>query len=384
VAATRPAATPGEAVVVRDPVEHLRPELDYLGTVCAGLSLPDPVAAHLEPLVGGWAEMTAAAADWTRVAGGLDALAEDAQRVQDEPVTALVARGHRGTADALRTAAEALEQTSADAERLVVDAAELLADVGRTASLVLSLPVLGVDEARRIVLEADERVRVCAGSVDDLVDALAQRWAQLSAGLRDEPLLAVTSTSPPASAALMGQHEVLSAGGVQVAVTTTGGAHVELAQLPAAPAPVPVAAAAVGPEPATAGGGGAGSVSPGPGAAGGSGAGGLGGRASTPTAAPASAPAPLTGGARVAAAEEVSPARPAAPGAPAAAAADAGSPGRSGSMGGGMMGMGMGGAGGAGGKDTGRTRSTPYVADTEEVFGTPQRTAPPVIGERSP
>ena len=47
--------------------------------------------------------------------------------------------------------------------------------------------------------------------------------------------------------------------------------------------------------------------------------------------------------------------------------------------------MGMGGAGaGAGGGDTERKRSTRYVADPEEVFGTPQKTAPPVIGERSP
>lgn len=368
---------------MRDPVEHLRPELDYLRTVCDGLSLPDPVAAHLEPLVGGWAEMTTAAADWTRVAGGLDALAEDAQRVRDEPVAAAVARAHRGTADALRTAAEALEQTSTDAERIVVEAAELLADVARTASLVLSLPSLGADAARRIVLEAEERVRVCAGSVNDLVDALVQRWGRLSAGLRDEPPLTAPATSPPAVGAATGQHGVLSAGGVQVAVTTTGGAHVELSQLPTAAAgpvpaePEPVAAA--GPPPAAPGGGGT-AASPGPGHAGG-GAPGGGAPSAASSTTPAPAVTPLTAGAQVAAAEDVSPAHPAAAGGP-AAAADAGGPGGSGSTGGAMMGMR--GAGGAGGKDTERTRVTRYVADTEEVFGAPQRTAPPVIGERRP
>ena len=85
-AAAGPVTTPGEAVAVRDPVEHLRPELDYLRTVCDGLSLPDPVAAHLEPLVGGWAEMTTAAADWTRVAGGLDSPRQPGRHVHPEHV----------------------------------------------------------------------------------------------------------------------------------------------------------------------------------------------------------------------------------------------------------------------------------------------------------
>lgn len=363
---------------VRDPVAHLRPELDYLRTVCAGLSLPDPVAVHLEPLVGGWSEMTSAASDWSRLATALESLAEEADRIPEEPVATATARAHRGSAAALREAAEALERTSTDAGRLVADAAELLADVGRTASLVLSLPALGAESARRIVLEGDERARVCAESVHEVVGALADRWHQLTVGLQGEPVLATAmatagSTATPAGAVSSGKHDVLSAGGVRVAVTTTNGAHVEVTALPPGPAlpaapvtapapavPVPTAAVRAGPEAAAAAaGGGVGAATAG----------------SPPT-------TPLTGGHQVTAVENGSPARPPAS-ASAPAAAEGGSQGRSAAPGGAMMGMGGAGAGGGGG-DTERKRSTRYVADPEEVFGTPQKTAPPVIGERSP
>ncbi|WP_367134875.1 WXG100 family type VII secretion target [Saccharothrix sp. HUAS TT1] len=345
------------------------PELDYLTGISRRLGVRDLVADYFTPVVGDWNDLHDEAERWRRAGlvaehvtrdltkplGRLDSAwqGKDADAFVDHMRQVGLA-GH-DMSDAMHAMGEALDQTAEGIRDIVQDMSRVFAEAADAVSGAAALPVDGDRRVVEVLDELHDPAKELHESVRDVLEAFLRLCDGVSgsAGFADVRM----------------EHEY-----PEKDWTFTAPAK------PTAPEPAvtpPAEAEPTGTKPAATGGGGSGSGGSGGGAPGGGGGGVPGGGGGLPGggSAPQMQPGGSTG---------VSEPHPAEPGPrPAAAAAGpSGAPagaGGAGVVGGGMMG-GMG-AGGQQGGDKEHKSKVQLAGSTEQVFGKPKKSAPPVLGE---
>jgi uncharacterized protein YukE len=371
--------------------------LDYVSQLAKQLGLDDPVETYLTPLVGRWSDLRDEAERWRTAAraaedvthrlttplGGLDAAWQGHDA--DSFVTYMQQVGLAGNdmSDAMNAMAEALDKTADGIRQIVQEMVDLLTDTAEQSSDAMTVPVAGQSRAAQYLDELDRPVKQLHHSVRDVLQA----FTKLCQGVQDGqsfdgitmahtmPTRDWAPTTPPTTP-------------VPVHHTTPAAAH-------PAPAPVTHAAAAAHPaaHPAAAHPAAAHpSVGTAPAAA----------AHAAHAAAPAAAHVAHTGGGAPVTghpAGDVS-AQQTGPPAQSGAMADpttgsisgqlpvlggaGGQPGVDGAQGGQQGGMPMGGMGGGmkpgGGGDQQHKPKTRLSGDVKDIFGKPDRTAPPTIG----
>lgn len=346
-------------------------ELDYLSQLSRRLGVVDLVEDYFAPVLGQWNDLHEEAERW-REAGKV---AESVTRDLTKPLGKLdsawqgksadsfvdhmqkVGLAGHDMSDAMAAMGDAMDETAEGVRGIVQDMANVFRDAADDVSGAAALPLDGdpriiahledlrdpakeLFESVRDVLEAF--LRLCDGVAgsDDFGDVkMEHRYPEQNWSFSAPKKPEVPPAGPPPAA---------------------GGA----------PATAPAAATA----------GGSGSVGGGSGSVGGGGVGGgMGGGVPSTPAAPAAQMSP--GGSTTI----QEPGRQESGVRPAAAATGGGLGGGGGSaVGGGMMGGGMMGGAGAGGQQGGdKEHKSKFriTGSTEEVFGKPKKTAPPVVGE---
>ena len=343
------------------------PELDYLSGISRRLGVRDLVADYFAPVLGDWNDLNEEAERWrkaglvaehvtrdlTKPLGKLDSAwqGKDADTFVEHMQKVGLA-GH-DMSDAMHAMGEALDQTAEGIRGIVEDMSRVFAEAADSVSGAAALPL---DGDRRVVEALDELhdpAKELHESVRDVLEAFLRLCDGVS-GSDDFADVKMEHTYPEQNWAF------------------TAPAKPTAPEPPAAPPAETKPAAAGG---GTPGGGGGGGV---PGGGGGvpGGGGGVPGGGGIPGGAAAERMQP--GGSTTVA--EPHSAEPA----PRPAAAAAGAPsgpaaGGAGMMGGGMMG-GMG-AGGQQGGDKEHKSKVQLAGSTEQVFGKPKKSAPPVLGE---
>ena len=348
-------------------------ELDYLSQLSRRLGVADLVEEYFTPVLGQWNDLHDEAERWrkagkvaetvtrdlTKPLGRLDSAwqGQSADSFVDHMQKVGLA-GH-DMSDAMNSMGDALDETAEGIRGIVQDLAGVLRSAADDVSGAAALPL---DGDRRIIAHLDELrdpAKELFESARDVLEAFLRLCDGLS-GSDDFGDVKMEHRYPEQNWSFTApkKPEVAAAGPPPAAGTP-------------APAPAPAAAAAGS---GSVGGGGVGGGGVGGGGVGGGGVGGGVGNA------PA-APAPMSPGGSTTIQEpgrQDSAVRP-------AAAAGGGAPGggAGGAAGGGMMGGGMmgGGAGGQQGGDKEHKSKFRLTGSTEEVFGKPKKTAPPVVGE---
>jgi uncharacterized protein YukE len=356
--------------------------LDYLSQISRQLGVTDPVEEYYTPLVGKWSALRDEADRWRKAAktagevtdsltkslGGLDASWQG--KDADSFMAYMQSYGLSGhdLADAMTAMADALQQTADNVEHLVDQLGDVLSDSADTVSDALSVPVHGEKRATEHLDDQHEPTKQLFDSVRDVLEAFTKlcdgdafskitvkhpmptsNWsydyAPPQAPAATAPAAAATATAPA------GDTHAAAAGGA-------GGGDTH-------------AAAAGG-----AGGGGAHAAAAG---------GGAHASVSAPAAAGIAAPASSTqvpGAGNVAGVADTTTEHYTTPppAAPAAASAGAAQGGAAGGMG--MMGGMAGGQKGQGGEDAEHKSKIRLSGDLKDLLGTPEKTAPTVIGEK--
>ncbi|WP_158844804.1 WXG100 family type VII secretion target [Saccharothrix deserti] len=338
------------------------PELDYLSGISRRLGVRDLVAEYFTPVVGDWNDLHEEAERWrkaglvaehvtrdlTKPLGKLDSAWQG--RDADSFVEHMQKVGLAGhdMSDAMHAMGEALDQTAEGIRGIVEDMSRVFAEAADTVSGAAALPV---DGDRRVVEALDELhdpAKELHESVRDVLEAFLRLCDGVS-GSEDFADVKMEHKYPE-------QNWTFTEPAKPTVPPSSG------TQPPAGP-PAETKPAAAG--------GGAGS---------GSGGGVPGGGGGVPGGLPGGeSPERMQQGGSTAVSEP----HPVEPGArPAAAAAGPSGPavaGGAGMMGGGMMG-GMG-AGGQQGGDKDHKSKVQLAGSTEQVFGKPKKSAPPVLGE---
>ncbi|MFE9744857.1 WXG100 family type VII secretion target [Saccharothrix saharensis] len=346
------------------------PELDYLSGISRRLGVRDLVADYFAPVVGDWNDLHEEAERWrkaglvaehvtrdlTKPLGKLDSAwqGKDADSFVEHMQKVGLA-GH-DMSDAMHAMSEALDQTAEGIRGIVQDMSRVFAEAADTVSGAAALPV---DGDRRVV-EALDELHDPAKELHESVRDVLEAFLRLCDGVSGSDDFADVkmehrypeqnwSYTPPAK--------------------------------PTAPEPAATTPPAET-KPAASGGAGSGSGGGVPGGGGGVPGGGVpgggvpgGGGIPGGEAAERLQPGGSTG---------VSEPRPVEPGARPAAAAAAGPSGPPAAGGAGMMGAGMMGGMGAGGQQGGdkdHKAKVQLAGSTEQVFGKPKKSAPPVLGE---
>ncbi|QUQ70669.1 WXG100 family type VII secretion target [Kutzneria sp. CA-103260] len=348
--------------------------LDYLSQISRQLGVTDPVEEYYAPLVGKWSALRDEADRWrtaakaagevtdtlTKSLGGLDASWQG--KDADSFMAYMQSYGLSGhdLADAMTAMADALQQTADHVEHLVDQLGDVLADSADTVSDALSVPVHGEKRATEHLDDQREPTKQLFESVRDVLEAFTKLCGgdAFSKITVQHPMPSSNWSydyAPPQAPAAT----VPAAAGTSTAAGTPTAAGTASAAGHSAPTDTAAAAAAL------AGGhaGGAGGAMP---AAAGIGA--------APTQAPSAGN--VSGVAEQAAVEHPTPPPAAASAAPVSAAQGGAGSGM------GMMGGMGGGQKGQGGEDTEHKSKIRLSGDLRDLLGTPEKTAPTVIGEK--
>lgn len=354
--------------------------LDYLSQLTQQLGMPDPVETYLVPVLGRWSDLHDEAGRWrvaaqaassvtsrlTAPLAGLDAAWQGADADSFLAYMQDVGLAGHDLADALGGMADALDRTADGIRQIAREMIDMLVETAEQSSEAMTVPVAGATRAAQHLDEVARPSSQMYESVRDVLDAFVKLCNGVHGGqlfgqitmTHEMPTQNWSAPAPPAPVA------------VTPPQATT--APPPLASQPAAAAPAHAAAAAAHaggmPAHAASGGGGGGGGMP---AGGGAPAGaGMAAQQATPGAQSSAVATP----------SESTP--PPVPGAtPPATAGSANPAGAGGSSGGMPMMGGMGGMGGRGGGDTEHKSKIGVSGDPREIFGKPERTAPPVIGE---
>jgi uncharacterized protein YukE len=322
-----------------DVTEHL----DYLSRVASDLGVADPLRDRLTDAIGRWSDLHDAAELWRRTAdrfeetttgvsgrlGGIDTSWQGADA--DAFLAHMYQFGLAGKdiVDGMRALALGLEHLAESLRTLVEDMSELVADSADAVSAALIQPGEGEQRARKHLEELDRPASELSDAVEEALRAFARFCDDFDAGPGVDRLRLDAPASPsPAS----------------LGASSPSGA---VAVPDAAPSPSLAAAADA--------------------------------EATTPASA-GSVGAPGQGASEGGRADAVEPsATPPAAGAPAAAAGGGAAVG--GGMVGGMMPMGMMGGMGRNQAAPQRQNASRFKSNAEDLFGTPEKTPPPVLGE---
>lgn len=357
--------------------------LDYLSGLCKQLGVPDPVEEYLSPVIGRWSALHEHADTWRRAArtfdevsgrvtkplGQLDAVWEGRSAQAFVAYMQKFAPASASITDAMHAMADALDHTANSVRELVKQMIDMLTGHATAVSGALVLPLQGADRAREFLDQALPHTKELFDAVHDVLSA----FAELCKGMHGEggfEQVVMRNEFPKQGFTLPGS------GGPQGKQPLPGPQPVVPQPVPPPGPPQPPpgtmpAANAPGPAAGVPGGGGLPGGAPGGGGmpAGGLPGGGIGEHAGAPS-------APTQPGPSFGFSEEhpATPTQSVAPtaAAPAAPAGASGSPGGMGMMGGGAMGN-------AGGDQERKSKSR-TSAESAEIFGKPEKTAPPVIG----
>ncbi len=344
------------------------PELDYLSGISRRLGVRDLVADYFAPVVGDWNDLHEEAERWrkaglvaehvtrdlTKPLGELDSAwqGKDADSFVEHMQKVGLA-GH-DMSDAMHAMSEALDQTAEAVRGIVEDMSRVFAEAADAVSGAAALPV---DGDRRVV-EALDELHDPAKELHDSVRDVLEAFLRLCDG--------VSGSDDFADVTMEHRYPEQN-------WSFTAPAKPTAPEPPVATPPAETKPAASG---GSGGGGGGGAGVPGGGGAAGGGGGGVPGGGGMPGGEPVermqpggstgvSEPRPVESAPRPAAAAAAGPSAPVAGGA--------------GMMGAGMMG-GMG-AGGQQGGDKEHKSKVQLAGSTEQVFGKPKKSAPPVLGE---
>jgi uncharacterized protein YukE len=352
--------------------------LDYLSQLATRLGVHDPVETYLVPVLGKWNDLHDEATKWRTAAktaadvtsrltsplGGLDAAWQGADANSFLDYMQNVGLAGHDLSDALTAMADALDKTATGLRQIAGELADLLADTAEHSSDAMAVPVAGESRARQYLDELDHPSRQLYEAVQDVLNAFqklcqgihggqlfgqitmshkmpTQNWAPAPTRT---PATSTRASVPPAATPV--HPAAASPVTAPPAAATPAAAHLTAANMTGAHS----AAAHAGGSPAAhAVGGGA------------------------PPAAQ-SGPPPTSG----AVAEPASDTSSQVPGTAQPATANPTTP--AGSAGGMPMG-GMGGMRGGQGGDAEHKSKIRIAGDPREIFGKPDRTAPPTIGE---
>ncbi|KAA2264939.1 WXG100 family type VII secretion target [Solihabitans fulvus] len=354
------------------------------------LGVLDPVEEHFAPVLGKWNDLHEEAGRWRDAAkaaedmtdrlagslGGLDAAWQGADA--DSFVAYIQKAGLAGhdMSDAMSAMADALDHTADAIRSIVRDLADVLADAAESVSGGLVVPLEGDGRARRFLDDLSRPTREHFEAARDVLEA----FGRLCSGVHGERAGANVTMKHKFPEQNWAYHEPAAAKPVAPPATAqppAGAPAVPAAAQPAAEQHKPDAPAAAAPAAAGTGSGHAGGMPAGMGSGSGVGAGVGAGTPSTGS----------TGGNLSSGASSyvLPPQQPAAGASHAAAAAGAagapgGAPAGGGAPMGGMPPMG-GGHGGKGGGDTEHKSKARTVTDPTDLFGKPEMTVPPVLGD---
>jgi uncharacterized protein YukE len=357
--------------------------LDYLSQLATRLGVHDPVESYLVPVLGKWSDLHDEAAKWRTAAkaatdvtsrltsplAGLDAAWQGADANSFLDYMQNVGLAGHDLADALTAMADALDKTATGLRQIAGELVDLLADTAEHSSDAMAVPVAGESRARQYLDELDHPSRQLYESVQDVLNAFLKLCQDVHGGQMFGQIamahkMPVQNWAPSPQPAAVTPRSAVPPPATAVPATAVPAASTPAAATPAAAAAQlaaahSAAAQAGGAVPAHAGGGGAGG-----GSVGGSAAGGLAAQSGAPpvsgaVAEPSGAPAQVPGAVQPAAAN----------------------PSPAGGSGGGMPMGGMGGMRGGQGGDAEHKSKIRIAGDPREIFGKPDRTAPPTIGE---
>jgi uncharacterized protein YukE len=351
--------------------------LDYLSQLATRLGVQDPVETYLVPVLGKWTDLHDEATKWRAAAktaadvtsrltaplGGLDAAwrGADANSFLDYMQNVGLA-GH-DLSDALTAMADALEKTATGLHQIASELTDLLTETAEHSSDAMAVPVAGESRARQYLDELDHPSRQLYESVQDVLNAFqklcqgvhgGQMFGQITMSHKMPTQNWTPAPQPTTSTRVPA--------GPPPAPATPAPATPATAVTPAAATPAAAhlaAASTAGAHSAAAGG------SPATQAAGGAAPAGL---------AAQSGPPPTSG----AVAQPASDTNPQVPGTAQPATTNQATPAGGG---GGMPMGGMGGMRGGQGGDAEHKSKIKIAGDPREIFGKPDRTAPPTIGD---
>lgn len=377
--------------------------LDYLSQLAKQLGVNDPVESYLVPVLGKWSDLHDEAGRWRAAAqvastvttrltsplGGLDAAWQGADADSFQEYMRTVGLAGHDLADALTAMADALDKTADGIRQIASEMVDMLADTAEQSSDAMTVPVGGSARAKQHLDELDEPSGKMYESVRDVLDAFVKlcngvQGGQLYSGITMAHKMPGQNWAPPAPVT----SAPVTSMPVMPPVAVPSPSSVSPASVPTQPSATQSAAAVSTHAAASA-------ASAHAAASASSGQGGA-SAASTHAAAAsaAGAQAAHSGGAAHAAAQQTGP-----PPESGAVAGPSDSPpatvpgstppvtaegqGPAGAAGGSSgMPMGMGGMGGArGGGDAEHKSKLKLTGDPREIFGKPERTAPPTIGE---
>jgi len=358
--------------------------LDYLSQLATRLGVHDPVETYLVPVLGKWNDLHDEATKWRTAAktaaditsrltaplGGLDAAWQGADANSFLDYMQNVGLAGHDLSDALTAMADALDKTATGLHQIASELTDLLTETAEHSSDAMAVPVAGESRARQYLDELDHPSRQLYESVQDVLNAFqklcqgvhgGQLFGQITMSHKmptqnwtpapQQPTTTTRASVPPAGAPpATASPAPATLAAASPAAASPAAAHLAAANLAGAHS------AAAGGSPATH-------------AAGGS----TGGSAPPAGLAAQSGPPPTSG----AVAEPASDTTPQVPGTAQPATANPATP--TGSAGGMPMG-GMGGMRGGHG-DAEHKSKIKIAGDPREIFGKPDRTAPPTIGE---
>lgn len=349
--------------------------LDYLSQLATRLGVHDPVETYLVPVLGKWNDLHDEATKWRAAAktaadvtnrltsplGGLDAAWQGADANSFLDYMQNVGLAGHDLSDALTAMADALDKTATGLHQIAGELTDLLSETAEHSSDAMAVPVAGESRARQYLDELDHPSRQLYESVQDVLNAFqklcqgvhgGQMFGQITMSHK-MPTQNWTPAPPPTT--------LTRAGVPPAAVPPAATSPAATSPAPASPAAASPAAAHLAAAHSAAAGG-----SPATHA--------VGGGAAAAGLAAQSGPPPTSG----AVAQPASDTNPQVPGT--AQPAAAGPSTSTGSAGGMPMG-GMGGMRGGQGGDAEHKSKIKIAGDPREIFGKPDRTAPPTIGE---
>jgi uncharacterized protein YukE len=186
---------PGPGIDGADLTAKVDGHLDYVSQLAKQLGMDDPVETYLTPLVGKWSDLHDEAARWRTAAkaaedvthrlttplGGLDAAwqGQDADSFLDHMQR--VGLAGNDMSDAMNAMADALAKTAEGIRQIVQEMVDLLTDTAEQSSDAMTVPVSGQSRAAQYLDELGQPVKQLHQSVRDVLQA----FTKLCDGVQD-------------------------------------------------------------------------------------------------------------------------------------------------------------------------------------------------------
>lgn len=170
--------------------------LDYVSQLAGRLGVNDPVESYLTPVVGRWTDLHDEADRWRAAAqvaesttqrltgplGGLDAAWQGKDADSFLAYMHQVGLAGNDLSDAMTTMADALDRTADSVQQIVQEMVDLLADTAEQASDAMTVPVSGKSRATKHLDELDEPTSKLHESVQEILKAFAELCDGMQAG----------------------------------------------------------------------------------------------------------------------------------------------------------------------------------------------------------